>query len=104
MAGRRIDTVTIALHDGDLTIPWESRQALVARLDQRDAAWVAFENAGTSASVKLTSAQRMNLIHVIVEWAMEAPGGYGDLAEGIEGLRNELRDDLPDRPTVLRSS
>ena len=102
--GRRIDTVTIALGHGDVVIPWTSREALLARLDEHDAAWLAFQNAGTSAPVKLTSAQRMNLTHVIVEWAMAAPGGYDDLPKGIADLRNELRDDLPDKPAKLRSS
>ena len=102
--GRRIDTVTIALAQRDVVIPWASREALLARLDERDAARLAFQNAGTSAPVKLTSAQRMNLIHVIVEWSMEVPGGYGDLPEGIADLRNELKDDPPDRPAELRGS
>ena len=102
--GRRIEKVTIALAHGDVVIPWASREALLARFDERDAARLAFENAGTSAPVKLTSAQRMNLTHVIVEWAMAAAGGYDDLPEGIADLRNELRDDLPDAPAELRSS
>ena len=96
--------MTIALAHGDVVIPWASREALLARLDERDAARLAFQNAGTSAPVKLTSAQRMNLIHVIVEWAMATAGGYDDLPEGIADLRNELRDDLPDAPAELRSS
>ena len=55
----------------------------------------AFEDVGTSRPVQLTSAQKSDLLQVIVHWA-EAEGGYDRLPEGIFDLRNALNDDLHD--------
>jgi hypothetical protein len=95
---RRIDTVTILLNGGPVTIPWASREALLAecgKLDSMRPAINEFRNAGTSRPVKLAANERAGLLAVIVAWA-DAEGGYDGLPVGVPELCEAIRDDPPD--------
>jgi hypothetical protein len=112
MTDRRIDRVTIAgsREATTVTIPWESRQALFARLrptgrddgiaaDPERALEVilddeivrAFEAAGTSAPVRLTKLAKRRLLEVCAAWLDEV--SIPRLPEGIFELRNALEDE-----------
>ena len=94
---RRIDEIRIALRRGIVTIPWSSRDALLERFrnlqsmnDVRDV----FRAVGTTQPVRLTDPQKALLLNVIAFWAGRTDGGYDELPEGINDLRNALHDDL----------
>ena len=94
MAERGIDQVRIAFSE-TLTIPWDSRQALLERLrgDESLRSVVdAFEAVGVSRPVTLSHEERAELSDAIRVWAHET-GGYGALPEGIERLRLALVDE-----------
>ena len=94
------DTVTIYLNGGPVTIPWASRDALLAECRKRDGSMLPaineFRNAGTSRPVKLAANERAGLLAVIVGWAEEAEGGYDGLPAGVSELYEAIRDDPPD--------
>ena len=96
MPERRIDSVQIALSRQTITIPWESRQALLERLrpldTMRDVVSILWA-VGTSRPVELTKQQQGDLLEAIRAWSQEVAGGYGGLPEGIEQLRHALVDD-----------
>jgi len=61
MGERSIHGVQIALRDGTISIPWKSRQALLAELRPTEAmreVVVAFESVGTSRPAQLTAEGR----------------------------------------------
>jgi hypothetical protein len=93
---RRIDQVTIAgsRQATNVTIPWESRGALLVRLRAdpgAEAVVRAFEAVGTSRAVMLDAAGKRRLLENVSAWLDEAsiPG----LPEGIFELRNALEDE-----------
>ena len=99
MSGRRIDTVTIDLNAGAVTIPWASREAVLAECRKRDCMLPVideFRNAGTSRPVRLAADERAALLAVLVAWAEEAEGGYDGLPVCVSELYEATRDDPPD--------
>jgi hypothetical protein len=93
----RLDKLTIALNRGDITLTWDSRQALLARLQHvRDSTSLraVFEAVGAARPAELTAAQTATLLGLLDQWstddASEAmPAELGD-------LRDALRDHLAD--------
>ena len=98
MAPRSLDRVQIPLSRGTIELPWESRQDLLE--ESRRVAGMhpmrdAFEAVGTSRPVVLTREDKVGIVEVIRLWADEIEG-LGNLPEGINELRDALRDDLED--------
>ena len=94
---RRVDQVRIQLSAGDpVVISWDSRQALLAemRLPSMQPTRKAFQDVGTSESVKLTRDQKGDVITVLESMASEVAGGDGDLPDDLFELRNALRVDV----------
>jgi len=96
MGERGIDRVKIALSRQTVTIPWESRNALVERLrpleSMREVVGT-FWGAGTSRPLILTPEQQVALLDVISVWSQEVTGGLAGLPDGIDELRNALVDE-----------
>ena len=83
----RLDRVTIALNRRDVTISWDARQALMARLydantpprylaqgESSDGVLRDFAAVGATRAVKLRKAQRVLLLNVLERWVEEASG------------------------------
>jgi hypothetical protein len=78
----RLDRVTIRLDAGDITISWEARQALLARLfhanikdriiargTSTDEILRAIEAVGATRPLELAEPQRLLLLHVLRTWS-----------------------------------
>jgi hypothetical protein len=75
-------------------LPWASRTALLDEIRHLESAKPivdAFEAVGTSRPVTLTPEQKGVLIELIEFWATQTRVGPRGLAEGLEELRNALR-------------
>jgi len=97
MGERSIHGVQIAVTNRTISIPWKSRQALLAELRPIEAMHevvLAFEAVGTSRPVELTAEQKDDLHGVLTGWAQETEGGFTALPKGISELSNALYDDL----------
>ena len=80
---------------GNRTIPWATREDLLAELAQLENCRPireAFTNVGASRPVNLTLEQKAELLDVIDHWANQTRGGHEALPEGIHDLRNDLHD------------
>jgi hypothetical protein len=91
--------VRIACSRGEVSIPWESREALLLEIRHLDSAAPtveAFSAVGVSRPVELTLEQKGLLIEVIEQWATQADFGLEGLPDGMIDLRNALREDLRD--------
>ncbi len=94
----RLDTVTVALSRGDVTIGWDTRQALIARLQHVQSASnlrATFEAVGATTDVELNPAQRATLLGLLEEWALDHDTDEPIPPELIE-LRDALTKDLAD--------
>ena len=94
----RLDTVTVALSRGDVTIGWETRQALMARLQHVQSASnlrATFEAVGATRAVELNPAQRATLLGLLDEWSLDRDADRA-MPEGLIELRDALSDDLAD--------
>jgi len=92
----RLDRVTIELKSGDIAIPWDARQALLARLQHvadSTSLRVMFEAVGASRPVELNPTQRATLLGLLDEWALRRDDSAAMPAE-LDNLREALRDDL----------
>ena len=90
----RLDTITVALSRGDVTISWDARQALLARLqhvNDSSSLRAMFEAVG-ARPVELNPAQRATLLGLLDEWTLEDDALPADLI----GLRDALSEDLAD--------
>ena len=92
----RLANVTIALNRCNLTISWEARQALMARLQHtqessrlRDS----FEAVGATRPVELNPGQKAALVNAFEEWWKEGDGG---MPVEFAVLHDALTDDLHD--------
>jgi hypothetical protein len=90
--------VSVSLSGGDVILPWESRQALMARLQHvrttsrlRDS----FEAVGASRSVNLTGGQRTALLLTLEGWSLDLDG-YEAMSQDLFKLRDALIADLHD--------
>jgi hypothetical protein len=91
--------VRIACSRGEVSIPWESREALLLEIRHLDSAAPtveAFSAVGVSRPVELTLEQKGLLIEVIEQWATQADFGLEGLPEGMIDLCDALREDLRD--------
>ena len=91
----RLDHITIALGGGDVTLSWDTRQALLARLEhvhESSSLRAMFDAVGPSRRVELNPAQRATLLGLLEEWALEDDALPADLSE----LRDALTEDLAD--------
>lgn len=93
----RLDRVTITLNSADVILDWDSRQALMARLqDVQTTAKIraSFEAFG-ARPVDLSTGQQSVLLKVLQDWYT---GGGSDEAmpEGLFHLRNALINDQAD--------
>ena len=104
---RRVGVVQVLLDGGPVSLPWQSRQDLLAEFrhldsrqalldafDSRQALLDAFESVGTSRTVALTPEQKRESLEVVELWSTRVPNQ--DLPEGILELRAALADDLHD--------
>ena len=112
---RRVGVVHVLLYGGPVSLPWRSRQDLLAEFrhldsgqalrdafdsgqalldafDLRHALLDAFESGGASRVVALTREQKVESLEVIESWSMRVPDH--DLPEGILELRAALADDV----------
>ena len=91
----RLDTITVALSRGDVTISWDARQALLARLqhvNDSSSLRAMFEAVDATRPVELNPAQRATLLGLLDEWTLEDDALPADLI----GLRDALSEDLAD--------
>ena len=94
----RLDTITIALSRGDVTISWDARQALLARLQhvhESSSLRAMFDAVGAARPVELNPGQRATLLGLLEEWTLDHGADEpmpGELAE----LRDALTEDLAD--------
>jgi hypothetical protein len=89
----RLDRVTIALPNGDVTISWNTRQALMGRLqhaEERNLIRTRLHNAGASQPVQFSQRQRVTLQRVLLDWSDE------EMPAELEGLLNALCDEVAD--------
>jgi hypothetical protein len=94
----RVDRITVALSRGDVTLTWDSRQALMARLQHVQSSScirATFDAVGATSAVELNPAQRATLIGVLGEWSL-GRGADKAMPEGLIELRDALSDDLAD--------
>ena len=91
----RPDTITVALSLGDITLSWDTRRALLARLQhvsESSSLRAMFEAVGATRPVELNPAQRATLVGLLEKWTLEDDEVPADLIE----LRNKLSEDLAD--------
>ena len=94
----RLDTITVALSRGDVTISWEARQALLARLqhvNESSSLRAMFEAVRATRPVELNPAQRATLLGVLDEWTLDRDTWEG-MPEALLELRKKLSEDLAD--------
>ena len=94
----RLDQITVALSRGDVTLSWDTRQALMARLQHVQSTSnlrATFEAVGATRPVELNPAQRATLLGLLDEWSLGRDTDEAMPEELLE-LRNALRDDLAD--------
>lgn len=95
----RLDRVTIELSRSTVILPWYCRDELLAEMQHVESADItirAFENAGSSAAVRLHRSDKEVLVEVIDGWISREPDD--ELPVGISELRSALLDDLHDVP------
>jgi hypothetical protein len=94
----RLDRITVKLGRGDVTLTWDARQALLARLQHVQTTArirASFDAVGASRPVELTPGQRTTLLEVLQDWFVGG-GGSEAMPEGLFHLRNALIADQHD--------
>lgn len=92
-----LHTITVVLSAGDVTISWDTRQALMARLQHiSDSSSLRsmFEAVGATRPVELNAAQRATLLGLLDEWSVDDESEA--MPTELDDLRSSLRDDLAD--------
>jgi hypothetical protein len=92
----RLDSITIALSLGHVTISWDARQALLSRMQHvhdSTSLRASFDAVGASRPVELNPAQRATLLGLLDEWTLDESEA---MPTELENLRVALRDDLAD--------
>lgn len=97
----RLDHVSIAMRRGgeanDVRLPWKSREYLLRKLRTTDGAEgivKAFEDAGATRPVELTTEQKEQLYRVLDDRGFTS--GFHELPTGFFELRNALSDEVID--------
>ena len=96
-----LDHISIAMGRGgeanDVRLPWRSREYLLRKLRATDGAEAivrAFEDAGATRPVELTTGQKAQLYRVLDDRGFT--GGFHQLPTGFFELRNALSDEVAD--------
>lgn len=92
----RPDTITVALSHGDIALSWETRQALMARLQhvsESSSLRAMFEAVGATRPVELNPAQRATLLGILEQWPTD---GDDAMPRELSELCNALSEDLAD--------
>jgi hypothetical protein len=92
----RLDTITVALDRGDVTLTWETRQQLLDRLQHvHDSSNLraTFEAVGATRPVELNPAQRATLLGLLDEWTLH---NANDMPAELNALQDALTEDLAD--------
>jgi hypothetical protein len=93
----RLDKITIALEQGDVSLTWATREALLARLQhiqESSSLRAMFDAVGVTRPVELNPAQRATLLGLLDEWSRD---DQETLPTELDDLRDALRDDLAGR-------
>ena len=92
----RPDKITVALNRCNLTVSWEARQALMARLQhvhESSRLRASFEAGGANRPVELDPGQKAALVKALEEWWEEGNGGMPiELAVLHDAVKDDLRD------------
>jgi hypothetical protein len=94
----RLDRINIALSGGDVTLDWDTREALMRRLEHvRSTTKIraSFEAVGASRPVQLSGPQRTALLVTLEIWASDG-AGQEPMPQGLYELRDALLRDLHD--------
>jgi hypothetical protein len=94
-----LDRVTVSLSRGEVILLWESRHALMARLQHvRTTARLrdSFEAVGANRPVNLTGGQRTALLVTVEGWSLDLDHGYEAMPQDLFKLRDALIADLHD--------
>jgi hypothetical protein len=86
----RLANVTVQASHGLVSLPWDSRQALLAELRRDDAlrpTVVAFEAVGAMRPVEIPQGRVGTLVDALDAWAARVDD---DLAEGVVALRDAV--------------
>jgi hypothetical protein len=92
----RLDRIDIVLTGGNVTISWDSRQALMRRLQHvRSTTKIrgSFDGVGASRPVQLSGAQRAALLVTLEIWARDG-AGQEPMPQDLHDLRKALDRDL----------
>jgi hypothetical protein len=97
----RLEFITIKLSTQDVTLGWETRRALLAKigLGQSEvgrAIRKAFDDVGPSRPVTLKRDEKTYLLKLLEQWSLDTIGGYDSMSGELFTLRNALIDDLHD--------
>jgi hypothetical protein len=95
----RLDRVLVMTQRGAVTVPWNSRDALlreISGLDSAKSTVAAFEGAGASRPIEFTT-ESISLLIMALDVMMRNAGGPDGLPEGLFAFRNALVDELHDR-------
>jgi hypothetical protein len=93
----RLDHVTVAIDSGDITLTWDTRQALMRRLLQiQETARLraTFDAVDATRPVELNHGQRNALLSALENWSRD--GSCERMPEELTLLRAALADDLND--------
>jgi hypothetical protein len=94
----RLDRVTVSLNRDDVILTWDTRQALMRRLQHvQEPARLreTFEAVGASQPVELTGGQRNALLLTLEGWSLDLDG-HEAMPQGLFELRNALIKELHD--------
>ena len=93
----RLDRITVALSSGDVTLSWDCKEALMARLQHvQETAKIRssfFEAVGAPRPVELSHGQRTALLLVLETWSLDGDG-YEPMPQGLSEFRNALCRDM----------
>jgi hypothetical protein len=98
----RLDYVAVALNGGDVTITWDTRQALLRRLQHdRETARIraSFDAVDAGRPVELNAGQRSALLRALENWSRDE--SYETMPEELTLLRAALADDLNETERAL---
>jgi hypothetical protein len=102
----RVDHITVKLSTEDITLGWETRRALLAKLGEQQhplgehdvgrAIRKAFDDVGASRPVTLKRDEKTYLLKLLEQWSLDTVGGFDAMSAELFALRNALIDDLHD--------
>jgi hypothetical protein len=91
----RLDQVPVAINGGEITLTWDTRQALMRRLlhiQETARLRASFDAVGATRPVELNQGQRNALLSALENWSRD--GSYEPMPKELTLLRAALADDL----------